>query len=82
MGLHSDQLPAKAKRGLVGILSLPVGTRLSISWYEFMRSSNFDKFPRERIRDAAEADGFVVYREGHPWVTETGFAWARSQVSR
>lgn len=79
MMLDCDGLPAKAKRALVGELRKPVGTRLAVNWYEFQRSSNFDKYPREQIKDAAEAAGFVEYKSGHPWVTEAGHQWANEQ---
>lgn len=80
--LLSDALPKKAKTSLIGSLSNEPGTQLSISWYEYMSNSNFDTYPRETIRDAAEADGFVEYKSGHPWVTEAGHAWALLQKSK
>ena len=75
----SDALPTKAKRALVGALRRPAGTQLSVSWYERQRGSNFDKWPREQIRIAAEDAGFIEYKGGHPWVTDAGYMWAMAQ---
>lgn len=70
-----EGLPPKAKQLVALTLSKPAGTKLPVDWYEG-RHSNFDRKPREYIRDAAEAAGFVEYRGGHPWVTAAGAAWA------
>lgn len=72
-------LPKKAKRTLVDALRQPAGTRLPIAWYEFRRGSNFDKYPREQLRDLAEVAGFVEYKAGYPWITDAGHNWANDQ---
>lgn len=72
-------LPPKAKRVLIATLQVPAGTRLCVHWYEYQRGSNFDKWPRERIQEAAEKAGFVEYSRGHPWVTPAGHEWATAQ---
>lgn len=74
-----NALPKRHMQALRSCLSMPAGTRLSVTWYEFPRASNFDKLSRERLRDVAAAAGFVAYRFGHPWVTEVGHAWAMEQ---
>lgn len=70
-----EGLPPKARQLVALALSKPAGTQLPVDWYEG-RHSNFDRKPREYIRDAAEAAGFVEYKGGHPWVTTAGAAWA------
>lgn len=74
-----DTLPRKAKRALIGSLRQPAGTRLAVDWYEYRKNSNFDRWPREQIKTAAEQDGFVEYKGGHPWVTDAGHTWAVAQ---
>lgn len=76
-----EALPSKAKRSLIGVLSAPAGSRLSASWYDFQRGSNFDKYPREEIQKAAENAQFIEYSGGHPWVTQAGHEWAIAQLS-
>ncbi|MCA2998453.1 MAG: hypothetical protein ING75_07600 [Rhodocyclaceae bacterium] len=71
-------LPPRAKRVLVSYLNLPAGTRLPIGWYEYLRSTNMDKWPRERLQQAADDAGFIEYIGGHPVVTPLGHEWAKS----
>lgn len=71
--------PLRARRVLIDTLRRPVGTKLPCSWYEFPRTSNFDTWPREQLRDATEAAGFIRYEGGHPWTTQAGNEWALAQ---
>ncbi|MCA3000349.1 MAG: hypothetical protein ING75_17310 [Rhodocyclaceae bacterium] len=72
-----EALPPRAKRVLVSYLSQPAGTRLSVMWYEYPLSSNMDKWPRERLQQAADDAGFIEYIGGHPVVTPLGHEWAK-----
>jgi hypothetical protein len=68
-------LPKGARRALLTALRHAGGERLQATWYEYPLHSNFDKFDRERLRQAAERAGLVEYR-GAPYVTVLGYEWA------
>jgi hypothetical protein len=74
-----ESLSPRERRVLAGTCRQCAGTQLSTRWYEYQRSSNFDRRNREVLREAAESAGFVEYRFGHPWVTEAGRKWALAQ---
>ena len=69
-------LPKVAQRVLVYELRKAPGIRLADCWYEYPRQSNFDKFDRQRLRDAAEEAGLLDIR-AH--VTEFGHQWAEGK---